>query len=74
MLADVAPSQLANRLSLEADEASLRTAVSRAYYGVFHIARRLVMGFGVDLPRHNEHKHSRIQQCLINRVILAMAV
>jgi len=43
---------LAQELSLRDDDASKRTAISRAYYAVFHRARRLVVMEGAQLSRH----------------------
>jgi uncharacterized protein (UPF0332 family) len=44
-------------------EADLRSAVSRAYYGVFHIARALVEECGVTLPKAAQ-AHDKLQWCL----------
>jgi|SRR5580700_6931587 hypothetical protein len=45
---------LAQRLAQQEDEASQRTAISRAYYAAFHLARRHVAQAHpeVPLPRH----------------------
>ena len=43
--------QLAIRLSAGVTEAEWRSAVSRAYYGAFHVARQFVESCGVTLPR-----------------------
>ena len=45
-------------------EALCRSAVSRAYYGVFHIARRLLNEMGFTFK--NENEHERIPQDLMN--------
>lgn len=54
---------LAVRLSASAAEAELRSAVSRAYYGVFHTAHALLAGFGVDLPTSAD-AHEKLRYCL----------
>jgi uncharacterized protein (UPF0332 family) len=41
---------LANRLAGGASEAEWRTAVSRAYYAAFHVARRLLDDLGFRVP------------------------
>ncbi len=40
-------------------EAYLRTAVSRSYYGVFCIARNFLVNRGVAIPRANTHQFVR---------------
>jgi len=45
---------LAERLAQGDDEASHRTAISRAYYFAFHRARLFVLSRGVALPRTGE--------------------
>jgi len=42
---------LAQRLSLETTEAAWRSAISRAYYAVFHVARQLLEDLGFTVPR-----------------------
>jgi uncharacterized protein (UPF0332 family) len=42
---------LAQQLSLAATEAAWRSAVSRAYYAVFHVARQLMEDLGFTVPR-----------------------
>lgn len=42
---------LAVKLSNSQEEADLRTAVSRAYYGAFHSARQLLEECGIGFPR-----------------------
>ena len=42
---------LASRLAAGTTEADWRTAVSRAYYAAFHIARRLFADSGFTVPR-----------------------
>jgi uncharacterized protein (UPF0332 family) len=56
---------LAIQLGQSNDEARLRTAVSRAYYGVFHLAKDLLAEFGVQFPA-TEKQHSKLPHCLIN--------
>jgi uncharacterized protein (UPF0332 family) len=43
-------------------EAYLRSAVSRAYYGAFHVVRALVVDLGVQVPRHDVH--DKLRWCL----------
>lgn len=47
---------LAIRLSNNPREADLRTAVSRAYYGAFHLARRLLRDCGVQFSGKDLYK------------------
>jgi hypothetical protein len=54
---------LAVRLSGGATEAQWRSAVSRAYYGAFHLARDFVESCGVTLPKTAE-AHDKLQWCL----------
>lgn len=55
---------LAGRLAAsEAGQATYRTAVSRAYYGVFHLARTLVHDFGFVIPT-TANVHVYIQRLL----------
>ena len=54
---------VAIRPSARADEASPRSSVSRAYYGVFHLARGFVRECGVQLPKTGD-VHSKLQWCL----------
>ena len=42
---------LAGRLATSADEASLRSAVSRAYYGAFHLALRFLEDIERPVPK-----------------------
>jgi uncharacterized protein (UPF0332 family) len=42
---------LATRLAAAATEADWRTAVSRAYYAAFHVARRLLAEMNFTVPR-----------------------
>lgn len=42
---------LAARLAADATEAHWRTAVSRAYYAAFHVARRLLANLNFIIPR-----------------------
>ena len=54
---------LAVRLSGGATEAEWRSAVSRAYYGAFHLAGDFVESCGVTLPKTSE-AHDKLQWCL----------
>ena len=47
----------------QGDEALLRSAVSRAYYGAFHLALELLSAAGFDLPR-NANAHVRCRRLL----------
>lgn len=40
-------------------EACYRTAISRSYYGVFCIARNILLKRGIKIPRVNTHKFIR---------------
>jgi hypothetical protein len=49
---------LAGKLATSADEASLRSAVSRAYYGAFHLASQFLEEIGRAAPRNTQaHVH-----------------
>lgn len=57
---------VAIRLSNSQREGDLRTAVSRAYYGTFHMARKLLQDFGVELSGKDLYKaevHQKIRFC-----------
>jgi hypothetical protein len=56
---------LAVRLSGGATEAEWRSAVSRAYYGAFHLARDFVESCGVTLPKTAD-AHDKLQWCLVH--------
>lgn len=56
---------LATRLSAGTGEADLRSAVSRAYYGLFHRARLLLEACEVTCPESAE-AHDKIAKCLQN--------
>jgi uncharacterized protein (UPF0332 family) len=56
---------LATRLSASPGEAELRSAVSRAYYGLFHTARLLIEACDVSCPESGE-AHDKIAKCLQN--------
>lgn len=44
-----------------ADEVSFRAAVSRAYYGAFHVARAFIEDIGFVIPRNaNAHAYLRL--------------
>ena len=53
----------AERLSQSSDEADLRSAVSRAYYGAFHQVRALLSVCGVQVPK-TEQVHVKMEFCL----------
>jgi uncharacterized protein (UPF0332 family) len=46
--------ELAERLALEGGEASKRSAMSRAYYSVFHLARQMITREGETVPERGE--------------------
>lgn len=49
--------RLAEELKTRGDEASLRTAISRAYYSVYHQARDYLLAQGIQLSRtDSSHK------------------
>jgi uncharacterized protein (UPF0332 family) len=54
---------LAGRLvaSSNADEATIRTAVSRSYYGAFHVVKRFFDAIEIRVS----HDHGEFQRCLI---------
>jgi uncharacterized protein (UPF0332 family) len=54
---------LAGRLATEATEAGWRSAISRAYYAAFHVARRLLADLNFAVPRAD-----RAHQYLIFRL------
>lgn len=54
---------LAIRLSGGTSEAEWRSAVSRAYYGAFHLAREFVARCRVSLPKTAD-AHDKLQWCL----------
>lgn len=53
---------LALQLANGDTEARLRTSVSRAYYGAYHVARELVENCGVVVPKRDVH--NKLQWCL----------
>ena len=55
--------RLAAELISGPTEAHYRSAVSRAYYGAFHIVRRLLEDVGVHLPK-GEQVHAKAIYCL----------
>lgn len=60
---------LAVKLSNSGQEAELRTAVSRAYYGAFHAARELLEESGVCFPSRElfgAQIHTKVRYCLAN--------
>lgn len=56
---------VATRLLASSREGDLRTAVSRAYYGAFHLARDFVLNCGVVIPSGPE-AHKSVRWCLAN--------
>lgn len=67
---------LAQQLAVGTTEAEWRTAVSRAYYGAFHEARRLLRGLGFVVPRaERAHAHLwlRLSNCSVAQIELAGA-
>ena len=56
---------LARRLVLESTEAAWRSAVSRAYYAAFHVARELLEDFHFRVPRP-EQAHKSLAYRLSN--------
>ena len=50
----------------ECGEPTLRSAVSRAYYGAFHCAQALFQEIGVPEPVSRENKHTFVQLALMN--------
>jgi uncharacterized protein (UPF0332 family) len=57
---------LAARLAADATEADWRTAVSRAYYAAFHVARRLLADLNFTVPRADrahEYLVFRLSNC-----------
>ena len=54
---------LASELASGTTEAHYRSAISRAYYGVFHTARRLLLDMGIRLPK-GEQIHMKAAFCL----------
>ena len=49
--------RLAGELRTRGDEASLRTAISRAYYSVYHQARDYLLAEGIQLSKYDSsHK------------------
>jgi uncharacterized protein (UPF0332 family) len=53
---------VAAELAAGPTEAHHRSAVSRAYYGAFHVARRLLEEVGVHLPK-GEQVHAKAVYC-----------
>jgi len=62
---------LANTLASGTTEAEWRSAVSRAYYAAFHVARELFESLGFQVPR-SERAHNyltiRLQNCGVAQV------
>jgi uncharacterized protein (UPF0332 family) len=55
--------KVAAELAAGATEAHHRSAVSRAYYGAFHVARRLLAEAGIHVPK-GEQVHAKAIFCL----------
>lgn len=58
---------LAIRLSSSANEADLRSAVSRAYYGAFHLARSFLSDCGLRFSAkemYGAEIHNKVRYCL----------
>lgn len=58
---------VAIRLANSNDEADRRTAVSRAYYGAFHVARRFLVSCGLHFTQKEANAaeiHRKVQYCL----------
>jgi uncharacterized protein (UPF0332 family) len=51
--------EVAEQLLDDGNEGRLRTAVSRAYYGSFHVARRFLQDCGVEVPKSDVHDKLR---------------
>ena len=56
---------LATRLSGEAAEVSQRSALSRGYYGAFHVARQLVESCGIRFAEAAQ-AHQHVGYCMDN--------
>ena len=57
--------RLAERLVTGSTEAEWRSAVSRAYYSSFHVARRLLLNCGFGVP-HADRAHAYLWRRLAN--------
>lgn len=57
--------ELAKKLQNSADEASLRTAVSRAYYAIFNHVKDFLNSSGIKLPKAAQ-AHEKTRQYLSN--------
>ncbi|HEX7375462.1 MAG TPA: hypothetical protein VF278_00040 [Pirellulales bacterium] len=58
---------LALRFSASKNEAELRSAVSRAYYGAFHVAKQFLVDVGLRWPRKESYAaeiHMKVRHCL----------
>jgi uncharacterized protein (UPF0332 family) len=65
---------LANDLTIGSSEAEWRTAVSRAYYAAFHVARKLLTQCGFAVPQAEQaHGYLWLQLCNAGHVDLAKA-
>lgn len=66
--------QLATRLAAEATEADWRTAVSRAYYAAFHVARRLLSDLKFTVPRADRaHQYLVYRLCNSGEAVVEQA-
>ncbi|HVC94954.1 MAG TPA: HEPN domain-containing protein [Pirellulales bacterium] len=54
--------EVAEQLLDDGNEPRLRSAVSRAYYGAFHAARRFLQDCGVQVPKSDVH--DKLRWCL----------
>lgn len=57
---------LASQFAASDAEEWRRTAVSRAYYGAYHLALELVRSCGIVVPKHDVHV--KLQWCLQQHV------
>lgn len=64
--------RMATQLLAGNSEAHFRTAVSRAYYGAFHIGRDFVRGSGILVPAGPE-AHKSVRWCLANAGLQELA-
>lgn len=58
---------VAIRLYNSHNEADLRTAIGRAYYGAFHVARQFVLDCGLRFPPKETYAaeiHTKVRYCL----------
>jgi hypothetical protein len=58
--------KLTNRLAVRPTETEWRSAISRAYYAAFHVARQLMFDLHFNIPRTDDaHKYIylRVNNC-----------